>query len=78
MGDLIDRDRLKANLICSWNEEDDHDFANKSVWEALAEAPAVHPLKEEDYIEIRDRFGEFAEFVVRDMIQGDGQRWAVK
>lgn len=37
--------------------------------------PSAEPLTEEDYIELRDRFGEFVEFVVKDMISGKGERW---
>lgn len=33
------------------------------------------PIMEEDYTELRDRFGEYVEFVVRDMITGKGERW---
>ncbi len=33
------------------------------------------PLTEEDYTELRDRFGEYVEFVVRDMISGKEERW---
>lgn len=33
------------------------------------------PLTEEDYKELRDRFGAYVEFVVRDMISGKGERW---
>lgn len=33
------------------------------------------PLTEKDYLELHDRFGEYVEFVVRDMISGKGERW---
>lgn len=33
------------------------------------------PLKDEDFTELRDRFGNEVEFVVRDMISGKGERW---
>lgn len=36
---------------------------------------SAEPLTIEDYIELRDRFGESVEFVVRDMITGKGERW---
>lgn len=36
---------------------------------------SIEPLIEEDYAELRDRFGEYVEFVVRDMISGKGERW---
>ena len=33
------------------------------------------PLTEEDYKELHDRFGDYVEFVVRDMVSGKGERW---
>lgn len=33
------------------------------------------PLTEEDYKELHDRFGDYVEFVVRDMVSGTGERW---
>lgn len=41
----------------------------------VSKIPCEEPLTEEDYIELRDRFGEYVEFVVRDMITGKGERW---
>ncbi len=41
----------------------------------VSKIPSAEPLTEEDYIELRDRFGEYVEFVVRDMISGKGERW---
>lgn len=32
-------------------------------------------LSEEDYIELRHRFGTVVESVVRDMVSGKGERW---
>lgn len=40
-GDLIDRKRLGRELNKRWNVNSDHDFADKEVWRALEEAPAV-------------------------------------
>lgn len=37
--------------------------------------PSAGLLSEEDFLELRDRFGEYVEFVVRDMISGKGERW---
>jgi hypothetical protein len=42
---------------------------------AIKQVPSTEPLTEVDYIELRDRFGEYVEFVVRDMITGKGERW---
>ena len=41
----------------------------------IKQLPSAEPLTEEDYTELRDRFGEYVEFVVRDMITGKGERW---
>ena len=35
----------------------------------------INPLSEEDYTELRDRFGTEVESVVRDMVSGKGERW---
>lgn len=43
--------------------------------EFIKQLPSAEPLTEEDYTELRDRFGEYVEFVVRDMITGKGERW---
>ena len=32
-------------------------------------------LDESDFNELRDRFGNFVEFIVRDMVSGRGERW---
>lgn len=50
----------------------------RDLTQTVNELPSVNlqePLTEEDYIELRDRFGEYVEFVVRDMISGKGERW---
>ncbi len=60
MSDLIDRDELKAKLIRMWNEEDDHDFANKAVWQALADAPSVEP----GWIPVTERLPKTSEKVL--------------
>lgn len=46
-----------------------------SRYVAVEDLPSAEPLTEEDYIELRDRFGEYVEFVVKDMISGKGERW---
>lgn len=54
------------------------DFALTSYAEchvAIRNIPSAEPLTEEDYTELRDRFGEYVEFVVRDMVEGKGERW---
>ena len=34
-----------------------------------------HALTEGNITELRDRFGEYVEFIVRDMVSGKGKRW---
>ena len=41
MAEYIDREKLKADLIKRWIDNDDQDFCNKEVWHALEEAPAA-------------------------------------
>lgn len=45
MGDLIDRELLKSELIKKWNVSDDHDFANKDVWKVVEGLPSAEPKK---------------------------------
>lgn len=45
------------------------------ILSVVSKIPSAEPLTEEDYTELRDRFGEYVEFVVRDMIDGKGERW---
>lgn len=40
-----------------------------------AEAEREQALSEEDYIELRNRFGTVVENVVSDMVNGKGERW---
>lgn len=52
-------------------------YAIKNIMEEIVKIKEnkISPLTEEDYIELRDRFGEDVKFVVRDMIEGKGERW---
>ena len=52
-------------------------YAIKNVMEEIVKIKEnkIALLTEEDYLELRDRFGESVEFVVRDMISGKGERW---
>lgn len=40
-GRLIDADKLITALTTRWNVDDDQDFANKSVWREIENAPTV-------------------------------------
>ena len=50
----------------------------ETVVEKLPPVNPQEPLTEEDYIELHDRFGDYVEFVVRDMVSGKGERWKEK
>ena len=58
------------NTECELLPEEWNELTN-----AIKQVPSTEPLTEEDYIELRDRFGEYVEFVVRDMVTGKGERW---
>ena len=75
MSDLIDkREALKA-LREIYIRGNGLRPATVDMINAVKFLPSAEPLTEEDYTELRDRFGEYVEFVVRDMITGKGERW---
>ena len=47
----------------------------ETVVKKLPSVNSQEPLTKEDYIELRDRFGDYVAFVVRDMVNGKGERW---
>ena len=56
------------------NHGSDYDEALKMGIKALnADLPTI--LTEDDFMELRDRFGEYVEGTVRDMASGEGKRW---
>lgn len=69
MSDLIDRGSVMEIILMPQN------VSITEQLEMLKKLPSAEPLTEEDYIELRDRFGEYVEFIVRDMISGKGERW---
>jgi len=52
----------------------DYDTALKMGIKAL-NANLHTILTEDDFMELRDRFGEYVEGTVRDMASGEGKRW---
>ena len=52
-------------------------YAIKDIMEEIVKIKEskIAPLTEEDYLELHDRFGEYVEFVVRDMVSGEDKRW---
>lgn len=83
MNDLISRAELKKTIkrmeSLPWCDEEGNRvefvWPSELVERLIDKAPSAEPLTEEDYTELRDRFGEYVEFVVRDMISGKEERW---
>ena len=70
---MILEQNIKAILECNFSiaREEVIESATKRIMEQIKR----QILSEVDYTELRDRFGEEVEFVVRDMINGTGDRW---
>ena len=66
-------ENIKAILECNFSiaREEVIESATKRIMEQIKR----QILSEADYTELRDRFGEEVEFVVRDMVTGEGRRW---
>ncbi len=81
MDDLISRQAAIATAISGrvrtlpTTEDGENWIRVNEVRDSLLILPSAEPLTEEDYNELRDRFGEYVEFVVRDMISRKGDRW---
>lgn len=81
MRDLIDRQMAFDTLISESKIVEGHYIMYERIIneddaiEAISMLPSAEPLTEEDYTELRDRFGEYVEFVVRDMVSGEDKRW---
>lgn len=77
MKDLISRQEVKEILRTEWVKlfPIELDPYLSLAMEKIENIPSAEPLTEEDYTELRDRFGEYVEFVVMDMITGKGERW---
>ena len=89
MRDLIDREQALKTIYNRYGSAyewylkngksgKELDFALTSYAEchvAIRNLPSAEPLTEADYTELRDRFGEDVEFVVKDMINGKEERW---
>lgn len=76
--ELLEKYRLSEESGIYYSEFIHEDLANlKTECDEIRKQieKAAEPLAEEDYTELLDRFGEYVEFVVRDMITGKGERW---
>lgn len=51
-----------------------NEMSNMDI-QSVTDIKPVEILTEEDYRELHDRFGDYVEFVIRDMITGKGERW---
>lgn len=70
-GDLISRQALLKQPLDTANYPSNY----------VRNAPPVaipSALTTEEYTELRDRFGAYVEFVVKDMVSGKGERWERK
>ena len=47
----------------------------KDWWNAEYKESTEKKITEEDILELKHRYGDEVEFVVRDMISGEGKRW---
>ena len=81
MSDLISRQALQKAMYERAFETDGDTMWQSGCWvryraieDVIKSQQSAEPLTEEDYIELRDRFGEGVEFVVRDMISGKENR----
>lgn len=76
-------EKIKAEIRKMLDRERDFTSENARVqalalvWvlELIDKYAEQEPLTEEDYKELHDRFGDYVEFVVRDMVSGTGERW---
>lgn len=81
MRDLIDRQKAfdtlisESRIVDGYYTEYERIIKEEDAIEAISMLPSAEPLTEEDYTELRDRFGEYVEFVVRDMVSGEDKRW---
>lgn len=81
MRDLIDRQKafdaliFESRIVDGYYTEYERIIKEEDAIEAISMLPSAGPLTEEDYTELRDRFGEYVEFVVRDMVSGEDKRW---
>lgn len=69
MSDLISRQAALDAFQKEW------DGMALSVFDCINKLPPAEPLTEEDYTELRHRFGGKVENVVRDMVKRKGKRW---
>lgn len=69
MSDLISRQAALDALQHEW------DGMVLSVFDCINNLPSAELLTEEDYTELRHRFGDKVASVVRDMVKRKGKRW---
>lgn len=75
MSDYIDKEWITFTLTNYAYNLDPTGALGGAILVAIRTAPTSRFPSEEDYTELRDRFGEYVEFVVKDMISGKGERW---
>jgi hypothetical protein len=55
-------------------EQDFYPYRRQAILKAI-ESLNCYTLTDQDFIEIADRFGDYAAWVVRDMVSGNNERW---
>lgn len=75
MKDFIDKEKALYDLEVYAYKIDPMGFFSSGIKRIIEAIPTERLLSEDDYTELRDRFGEFVEFVVRDMASEKGERW---
>lgn len=74
-GDWTSRVKHAIYKVCLYEENKDIFVKLLDEINKLPYVNPQEPLTEEDYKELRNRFGAYVEFIVRDMISGKGERW---
>lgn len=70
--DLFTKIRQLPNTGASWL------VSAEAVFGAILKAPTIEPqLTEEDYTALRERFGAEVEKTVREMAEGNANRWMI-
>lgn len=75
MKEYIDKEWVTYTLTNYAHNLDHTGALGGAIRGIIRTTPTAMFPSEEDYTELCDRFGEYVEFVVRDMITGKGERW---
>ena len=70
---LIDADHLLERVDKA--RTDRYGRLDADIGAFIDKEPTIEPINEADLKELRNRFGDYVEFVVRDMLSGQEKRW---